>query len=73
MLEILTATEMRAREQVAIESGGVTGLDLMERAGRAVVEAVFAEWPELAQTPQTAAVLCGPGNNGGDGFVIARL
>ncbi|MGK8236287.1 NAD(P)H-hydrate dehydratase [Roseovarius sp. MS2] len=73
MLEILTATEMRAREQVAIESGGVTGLDLMERAGRAVVDAVFAEWPELAQTPQTAAVLCGPGNNGGDGFVIARL
>lgn len=73
MLEILSATEMRALEQAAIESRHVTGLELMERAGRAVVEAVFTEWPELAKAPQKAIVLCGPGNNGGDGFVIARL
>lgn len=73
MFEILSAAEMRALEQAAIESGSVTGLELMERAGRAVVDAVFAEWPDLAKAPQKAIVLCGPGNNGGDGFVIARL
>ncbi len=64
---------MRAIEQAAIGSGAVTGLDLMERAGRAVVEAVFEEWPGLSAAPGRALVLCGPGNNGGDGFVVARL
>jgi hydroxyethylthiazole kinase-like uncharacterized protein yjeF len=73
MHELLTAAQMRAIEQVAIESGAVTGLELMERAGRGVVEAVFEEWPDLAKAPQNAMVLCGPGNNGGDGFVVARL
>ncbi len=72
-MELLTAARMRAIETEAIESGRVTGLDLMERAGQEVVEAVFGEWPELAQGPRRAVVLCGPGNNGGDGFVIARL
>src|SRR6056297_1726449 len=73
MTELLTAAQMRAIEQAAIESGQVTGLELMERAGHGVVEAVFEEWPELAAAPSKAAVLCGPGNNGGDGFVVARL
>ncbi|TMV13748.1 NAD(P)H-hydrate dehydratase [Arenibacterium halophilum] len=62
---------MRAIEQAAIDSGAVTGLELMERAGQGVVDAIFEEWPELA--PGVAVVLCGPGNNGGDGFVVARL
>ncbi|MGC9369865.1 MAG: NAD(P)H-hydrate dehydratase [Paracoccaceae bacterium] len=73
MRELLTSAQMRAIEQAAIGSGAVTGLELMERAGRGVVEAVFEEWPELAQAPHRAVVLCGPGNNGGDGFVVARL
>ncbi|WP_424833308.1 NAD(P)H-hydrate dehydratase [Ruegeria sp.] len=73
MTELLTAAQMRAMEQAAIDSGQVTGLELMERAGRGVVEAIFEEWPELATTSGVALVLCGPGNNGGDGFVIARL
>lgn len=73
MTELLTAAQMRAIEQVAIDAGEVTGLELMERAGRGVVEAVFEEWPELAKTSHRAVVLCGPGNNGGDGFVVARL
>lgn len=73
MTELLTAAQMRMFEQSAIEAGTVTGLELMERAGRGVVEAVFEEWPELAQAPNRAVVLCGPGNNGGDGFVVARL
>lgn len=73
MTELLTAAQMKAIEQAAIDSGKVTGLELMERAGRGVVEAVFEEWPELAKSSYRAVVLCGPGNNGGDGFVVARL
>ena len=64
---------MRGIEQAAISAGRVTGLALMERAGRGVVEAIFAAWPDMAGAPGRAVVLCGPGNNGGDGYVIARL
>lgn len=73
MAELLTAAQMRAIERAAIESGAVTGLELMERAGRGVLGAIFEQWPTLAQAPHKAVVLCGPGNNGGDGFVVARL
>ena len=73
MTELLTAAQMRAIEQAAIASGEVTGLELMERAGRGVVEAMLEWRPELAKAPHRAVVLCGPGNNGGDGFVVARL
>lgn len=73
MTELLTAAQMRAIEKAAIDSGEVTGLELMERAGRGVVEAILEEWPEMALTSHRAVVLCGPGNNGGDGFVVARL
>ncbi len=71
MAELLTAEEMREIERDAIESGRVTGLDLMERAGRGAVSALHDAWPGLA--PARAVVLCGPGNNGGDGFVMARI
>ncbi|QPZ91499.1 NAD(P)H-hydrate dehydratase [Thioclava electrotropha] len=71
MPEILTASQMRQCERAEIESGAVTGLELMERAGESVVTAIFSRWPDPG--PSQAVVLCGPGNNGGDGYVIARL
>lgn len=73
MVELLTAAQMRTIEAAAMASGAVTGLELMERAGAGVVAAVLAHWPKMALTSQRAVVLCGPGNNGGDGFVVARL
>ncbi len=76
MTELLSSAQMRAIEGAAIESGRVTGLELMERAGQGVVAAILDHWPELAAAPALAdvraVVLCGPGNNGGDGYVIAR-
>lgn len=67
--EILTTAQMRAIESAAMASGEVTGLQLMERAGAAVAGQIRLRWPK----PGRVTVLCGPGNNGGDGYVIARL
>ena len=47
MTELLTCAQMRDIERRAIESGSLTGLELMERAGQGVVDAIFAQWPEL--------------------------
>ncbi|WP_444666446.1 NAD(P)H-hydrate dehydratase [Cereibacter changlensis] len=69
MREVLHSAQMRAIEAAAIASGAVTGLTLMERAGAGVVAAIEAE----GLLAPAAVVLCGPGNNGGDGYVIARL
>ena len=66
--EVLTTAEMRALESAAMASGAVTGLELMERAGAAVAGHIRLCWPKAGR----ATVLCGPGNNGGDGYVVAR-
>jgi len=63
---ILTAEQMRAAEARAIEAGTPETM-LMERAGRALAEAV-----QLYIGPRPTLILCGPGNNGGDGYVAAR-
>jgi hydroxyethylthiazole kinase-like uncharacterized protein yjeF len=63
---MLTAAEMRAAEARAIEAG-TAGATLMERAGKALAEAV-----KLYAGPRETLILCGPGNNGGDGYVAAR-
>ena len=67
MIELLAADEMRRGDRLAMEAG-VRGATLMENAGRAVAEEVARRFPDR----ETVAVLCGPGNNGGDGFVAAR-
>jgi hydroxyethylthiazole kinase-like uncharacterized protein yjeF len=63
---ILTAEQMRAAEAAAIEAG-TSETVLMERAGAALAEAV-----RLYAGPHETLILCGPGNNGGDGYVAAR-
>lgn len=76
---MLTSSQMRQVEAGAIESGQVTEAELMERAGAGVVAALMERWPGwdgISAAPcagQIVLVLCGPGNNGGDGYVIARL
>ena len=73
MTDVLTDAQMRAVEGAAFALGRVSGADLMQRAGAGVAAAIFATWPELRASSQRAVVLCGPGNNGGDGYVVARL
>ena len=66
-LALFSVAEMYAADAAAAKAG-TPGQTLMENAGRAVAQAIVRRW-----APRPVSVLCGPGNNGGDGFVAARL
>src|SRR5215813_2835188 len=68
MIELLTTAEMAEADRRTI-AGGVAGIELMENAGRSVADTVAARHPSGVRV----AVVAGPGNSGGDGFVAARL
>lgn len=64
---VLDVRQMAEADRLSIATG-ITATELMQNAGQAVVDAIVQRW-----TPRAVAVLCGPGNNGGDGFVVAHL
>lgn len=68
MIELLTTAEMTEADRLTI-AAGTPGIELMERAGEAVADAVAAAHAAASKV----VVLAGPGNNGGDGFVAARM
>ena len=68
-MRILTADEMRTTDRLTVDRYGVASLELMEHAGHAVARFVLREFSDA----QRVTVLCGKGNNGGDGFVAARV
>ncbi len=69
-MEILTGEQMRAADRHAIDVLGIPSLDLMEAAGAGIADQLLSSVPDLRE--KTAVVVCGKGNNGGDGLVIAR-
>lgn len=69
-MDLLTADEMREMDRQTIESFGLPGRILMENAGRGATRVLMARFPDIAA--RSVGVAAGRGNNGGDGFVIAR-
>ncbi|RUU07712.1 bifunctional ADP-dependent NAD(P)H-hydrate dehydratase/NAD(P)H-hydrate epimerase, partial [Mesorhizobium sp. M6A.T.Ca.TU.002.02.2.1] len=67
--ELLSPAEMTEADRLAIATGPLAGIDLMRNAGAAVSAVVLAHFPVASRVH----VLCGPGNNGGDGYVVARI
>src|ERR1044071_6563186 len=68
-MKVLTAAQMREVDRRTIEMG-IPGIVLMENAGHRVVEFLAEKFPNLGA--QRTDILCGKGNNGGDGLVVAR-
>jgi hydroxyethylthiazole kinase-like uncharacterized protein yjeF len=71
-MKALTAAEMREVDRLTTERLGIPGLQLMETAGRCAAEAIREIVAASGLQPHLVCVLCGRGNNGGDGFVVAR-
>src|SRR5262245_19380708 len=66
-VEVYSAASVRAMDRRAVERAGVAGYTLMQRAGDAAFDAARRRWPAAARI----AVLCGAGNNAGDGYLFA--
>jgi NAD(P)H-hydrate epimerase len=66
---VYSAAQVRELDRRAIERCGLPGYELMTRAGHAALNALRQRWPET----RSLLVCCGPGNNGGDGYVLARI
>ncbi|MFT3699716.1 MAG: NAD(P)H-hydrate dehydratase [Kofleriaceae bacterium] len=75
MLPVVSASEMKALDKATIDDIGIPAFTLMETAGRGVAAVAFAMLinADTRKTEHQIAVVCGPGNNGGDGFVAARV
>jgi NAD(P)H-hydrate epimerase len=69
-MEIVTGEQMRRIDRQAIDGLGIPSLQLMEAAGRGVAEALLHDYPDAARSG--VVVICGKGNNGGDGLVASR-
>src|SRR6202165_3336825 len=69
-MRVLNSAQMREADRRTIDEIGIPSLVLMENAGRQGVAAMKSMYTDLAD--RQVAVLCGRGNNGGDGFVVAR-
>lgn len=67
--KLFTALQVREMDRIAIEEISIPGFQLMSRAGSAVFEQIRLRWPSLSNL----LVFCGAGNNGGDGYVVAKL
>src|SRR5262245_58517257 len=66
---LYSAAQVRALDSYAIETLGVPGYTLMKRAGEAALRYLRSRWP----TAYRIVIVCGSGNNGGDGYVLARF
>src|ERR1700674_3057823 len=71
-MKVLTAAEMREVDRLTSERYAIPSLQLMETAGRRLADACYHAMDRAATEATKIAVLCGKGNNGGDGFVAAR-
>ena len=68
-LRYYSAAASRELDRLTIEEYGIPGFELMQRAGRAAFDALLTKWPDTRKL----IILCGTGNNGGDGFIIGVL
>ena len=70
-MKVLTAAQMREADRLTTERYGIPSLELMENAGTAIAEVLRDKFPHI--NSRRTVVLCGKGNNGGDGLVVARV
>jgi NAD(P)H-hydrate epimerase len=70
-MRLVTAEQMRAIDRETIDNEGISGPELMENAGRGIASEIFYDHIEEGEQTRVI-VVCGKGNNGGDGFVVAR-